>query len=88
MLKTGRHPGQIEVHQDRRVLEVMPLLSNARQAQDGELAGAEALLEFLELPGLELSVGDVRLDAVTFSERLGELAQAPHPVGEHEHLLL
>ena len=66
----------------------MSLLSYAREAQDGELAGAEALLELLELLGVELPVGDVRLHAVSLGQRACELAQTPHPVGEHQHLLL
>ena len=36
----------------------------------------------------DLSVADVRLDAVALAQRAGELAQAPDPLGEHDHLLL
>ena len=46
------------------------------------------MLERLELVRLDLAVGDVRLDAVAFAQRVGELAQAPDALGEHDHLLL
>jgi hypothetical protein len=69
-------------------LEVVALVTNSGQAQHGELAGAEAPLELCELLGLELPVGDVCLGAVSLSQRACELAQAPDPVGEHQHLLL
>ena len=36
----------------------------------------------------DVAVGDVGLDAVTFAEGAGELAQAPHSLAEHDHLLL
>ena len=36
----------------------------------------------------ERAVADVRLDAVALAQRGGELAQAAHALGEHEHLLL
>ena len=45
-------------------------------------------LSVLELAGGDAAVGDVRLDAVAFAQRVGELAQAADPVGEHDHLLL
>ena len=38
--------------------------------------------------GGDAAVGDVRLDAVALAQRAGELAQAPHPLAEHDHLLL
>ena len=66
----------------------MSLLPDPRQAQDRELAGAEPLLERLELGAFHLTVGDVRLDAVALAQRLGELTQAPHPLGEHQDLVL
>ena len=59
-----------------------------REAQHGELAAGEAVLERLEFVRLDLAVGDVRLHAVAFGEGVGELAQAPDALGEHDHLLL
>ena len=38
--------------------------------------------------GGDAAVGDVRLDAVAFAQRARELAQAPHALAEHDHLLL
>ena len=65
----------------------MAFLADAGEAEDRELAGGEALLERLELAAGDRAVGDVRLDAVALAQRGGELAQAAHAFGEHEHLL-
>jgi hypothetical protein len=88
MLETGREPRQVEVAEHRRVLEVVALLADAREAQHGELAGGEPALERLELARVDAPVGDVRLDPVPLAQRAGELAQAPDPLAEHDHLLL
>jgi hypothetical protein len=64
------------------------LRAHAREAQDLELAGGERPLERLELARVDAPVGHVRLDPVAIGERPGELAQAPHPLAEHDHLLL
>ena len=45
-------------------------------------------LSALELARVDAPVGDVRLDPVPLAQRAGELAQAPHPLAEHDHLLL
>ena len=37
---------------------------------------------------VDTAVGDVRLDAVPLAQRARELAQAPHALAEHDHLLL
>ena len=66
----------------------MSFSADAAEAQHGVLAGVEALLELLEVGALHLPVGDVRLDPVALGHGLGELAQAPHPLGEHQPLLL
>ena len=88
MLQSGRDPRQIEMCQHAGGLEVVSLLPDPRQAQHRELAGAEALLEHLKLGALDLTVGDVRLEAVALAQRLGELTQAPHALGEHQDLVL
>ena len=72
----------------RGVLEVVALRADPGEAQHGELAAGEAVLERLEFVRLDLAVGDVRLHAVAFDEGAGELAQAPDALGEHDHLLL
>ena len=51
LLEAGRQPRQVEVDEHGGVLEVVALVADPRQAQDRELAGAEALLERLELGG-------------------------------------
>jgi hypothetical protein len=61
LLKAGRHPREIQVTQSRRGLEVVALLSDSRQAPHREPAGAEAVLQRLELGAFQLPVGDVRL---------------------------
>ena len=59
-----------------------------REAQHWELAGGEPPLERLELARVDAPVGDVRLDPVSVAQRVGELAQAPDALAEHDHLLL
>lgn len=69
-------------------LEVVALVSDLAEAEDRVLTSGEAALELLEFRCVDAAVRDVRLDAVAFPQGAGELAQAPHPLGEHEHLLL
>ena len=88
LLQAGRQPRQVEVAEHRRVLEVVALLADAREAQHRELAGGEPALERLELARVDAPVGDVRLDPVPLAQRAGELAQAPDALAEHDHLLL
>jgi hypothetical protein len=88
MLEAGRQPRQIEVGERASRLQVMSLLADAAQAQHGVLAGGEPSLERLELARVDAAVRDMRLDPVPFAQRRGELAQAPHPLAEHDHLLL
>ena len=45
-------------------------------------------MSFSNSARFHLTVGDVRLDAVALAQRLGELTQAPHALGEHQHLVL
>src|SRR3954451_3935968 len=86
LLKAGLHPGQVEVHDDRGVLEVVALAGDGAEAEDGELAGLEGVLEALERGRVDRAVGDVGLDAVALAQRSRELAQAVDALGEHEHL--
>ena len=45
-------------------------------------------LSCLEVGRVGGAVADVGLDAVALAQRAGELAQAAHALGEHDHLLL
>jgi hypothetical protein len=74
LLQAGLQPRDVHVDEAARGLQVMALVPDLREAQHGKLAGAEALLERLELAARERAVADVRLDAVTLAQRGGELA--------------
>ena len=74
MLEARGQPRQVEVAQHRRVLEVMALLPNAREAEHWELTRGEPPFECLELACVDAAVGDVRLHAVPLAQRPGELA--------------
>ena len=67
LLEARGQPGQVEVAEHRCVLEVVALLPDAREAQHGELAGGEPLLERLELADADAAVGGVRLDPVALA---------------------
>ena len=88
LLEAARQPRQVEVDEHGGGLEVVALVADPRQAQHRELAGAEAPLELLEVGRLGRAVADVGVDAVALAQGVGELAQAAHAVGEHDHLLL
>src|SRR3954453_17195566 len=75
LLEAGLHPGQIEMDDDRGVLEVVALAGDRAQAEDGELAGLEGVLEALERGLVDRAVGDVCLDAVALAQRSRDLAQ-------------
>src|SRR5919108_843127 len=88
LLEAGLDPRQVEMHDHRAVLQVVALARDRAEAEDRELALLERALESREGDLVDRAVGDVRLDAVTFTERAGELAQAVDALGEHEDLLL
>src|SRR3954449_4054728 len=88
LLEAGLHPREVRVDDRRGVLEVVALAGDGAEAEDGELAGLERVLEALEGGRVHRAVGDVRLDAVALAQRSRELAQAVDALGEHEHLLV
>jgi hypothetical protein len=62
------------VDDHRAVLQVVPLPRHRAEAEHRELAGLEGALEPPEGDLVDRAVGDVRLDAVTFSEGARQLA--------------
>src|SRR4051794_2261562 len=88
LLESCMHPGQVEVDDDRGVLEVVALAGDRAEAEHREVAGLEGVLEGLEGGFVDRAVGDVRVDAVALAQRARELAQAVDAFGEHQHLLV
>src|SRR3954453_3437163 len=69
LLEARLDPGEVNVDDRRRVLEVVALPGDRAGAEHGELADLEGVLEALERGRFDGAVGDVRLDAVAFAQR-------------------
>ena len=74
LLEPARQPRKVEVDEDGGGLEVVAFVADPRQAQDRELAGAEAPLELLEVGRLGGAVADVGVDVVALAQGVGELS--------------